>query len=109
MVNRWVGGFALAVLIGSILYVETSSPQSQALGVNAPAMLAAALAPGAVKSSIEANKQCPPQTAELRIYIRSECAGPASCRALEYQGEKEGEDTWHKVEEKCSTLSVLLT
>ena len=62
MANKWVGVLALAVLIGLVSYVETSSPQSQVLGVNAPAMLAAA-AGAAVTASAEANKLCPPPSA----------------------------------------------
>ena len=58
MADKWVGVFTLAVLIGGISYVESSSLMSREFAVSVPSMLAQAA--GAVTASADANKLCPP-------------------------------------------------
>src|SRR3989338_9438636 len=70
MADKWVGVFTLAVLIGFVSYIESSSLLSRELAVNAPAMLAQVA--GAVTASAEANKLCaPPSPDEVYMYTEN--------------------------------------
>ncbi|MBI5457721.1 hypothetical protein HY971_03285 [Candidatus Kaiserbacteria bacterium] len=66
MADKWVGVFTLAVLIGFISYVESSSLMSREFAVSAPAMLAQTAAPTNVAAPVY--ELCPAESATQKYY-----------------------------------------
>lgn len=89
MADKWVGVFTLAVLIGFVSYIESSSLLSRELAISAPSMLAQTAAP--TNLTAPAYDLCPKESTTEAYWATSDKAKqyPAKRTVLTFSGRRE--------------------